>query len=136
MKVAPRFGTGHRILVTGGAGFVPSHLVDRLVERGCDVVVLDNFVTGSKDNVAHLLDKPTFTLVEADISDGLPQHPAMTERFDAILAKQMPDAEKRKRAHFVVDSGRGHASAEAQVRSILASLAGRPGRVAPPGPES
>ncbi|MFG1676269.1 NAD-dependent epimerase/dehydratase family protein [Micromonospora sp. NPDC049282] len=91
MKVAPRFGAGHRILVTGGAGFVPSHLVDRLVERGCTVVVLDNFVTGSKDNVAHLLEKPTFTLIEADISDGLPtDHPAMVERFDAILHMASP----------------------------------------------
>jgi dephospho-CoA kinase len=57
------------------------------------------------------------------------------ERFDAILAKQMPDAEKRRRAHFIVDTGRGHASAEAQIRSTLSSLAGRPGRVAPPGSE-
>jgi dephospho-CoA kinase len=58
------------------------------------------------------------------------------ERLDAILAKQMPDAEKRKRAHFIVDTGRGHASAEAQVRSILSALAGRPGRAAPSGPGS
>ncbi|RGC68740.1 dTDP-glucose 4,6-dehydratase [Micromonospora sp. MW-13] len=91
MKVAPRFGSGHRVLVTGGAGFVPSHLVDSLVARGCMVVVLDNFVTGSKDNVAHLLEKPTFTLVEADISDGLPtHHPALAERFDAILHMASP----------------------------------------------
>ncbi|MFI0792130.1 NAD-dependent epimerase/dehydratase family protein [Micromonospora rubida] len=91
MKVAPRFGPGHRVLVTGGAGFVPSHLVDSLVARGCTVVVLDNFVTGSKDNVAHLLEKPTFTLVEADISDGLPDHhPALAERFDAILHMASP----------------------------------------------
>ncbi|NBE82244.1 NAD-dependent epimerase/dehydratase family protein [Micromonospora rubida] len=91
MKVAPRFGPGHRVLVTGGAGFVPSHLVDSLVARGCTVVVLDNFVTGSKDNVAHLLEKPTFTLVEADVSDGLPNHhPALAERFDAILHMASP----------------------------------------------
>ena len=91
MKVAPRFGSGHRILVTGGAGFVPSHLVDRLVERGCTVVVLDNFVTGSKDNIAHLLEKPTFSLIEADISEGLPtDHPALAERFDAILHMASP----------------------------------------------
>jgi dephospho-CoA kinase len=56
--------------------------------------------------------------------------PGMTEdRLAAILAKQMPDAEKRRRAHFIVDTGRGFASAEAQVRSILACLAARPGRV-------
>ncbi len=55
--------------------------------------------------------------------------PGMTEeKFNAILAKQMPDSQKRARAHFIVDTGRGFASAEAQVRSILACLAGRPGR--------
>ncbi|WP_134500814.1 dephospho-CoA kinase [Microvirga pakistanensis] len=55
--------------------------------------------------------------------------PGMTdETFDAILRKQMPDAQKRARAHFVVDTSRGFASAETQVRSILACLAGRPGR--------
>ncbi|MGW5576023.1 NAD-dependent epimerase/dehydratase family protein [Micromonospora chokoriensis] len=91
MKVVERFGSGHRVLVTGGAGFVPSHLVDVLIARGCTVVALDNFVTGSKDNVAHLLDRPTFTLVEADLSDGLPtHHPAMAERFDAILHMASP----------------------------------------------
>ncbi|MGC4814041.1 NAD-dependent epimerase/dehydratase family protein [Micromonospora sp. DT228] len=91
MKVAERFGPGHRVLVTGGAGFVPSHLVDSLIARGCTVVALDNFVTGSKENVAHLLDRPTFTLVEADISDGLPaHHPALAERFDAILHMASP----------------------------------------------
>ncbi|PYC68805.1 epimerase [Micromonospora arborensis] len=91
MKVAERFGSGHRVLVTGGAGFVPSHLVDVLIARGCTVVALDNFVTGSKENVTHLLDQPTFTLVEADISDGLPaHHPALAERFDAILHMASP----------------------------------------------
>ncbi|MGC5018920.1 NAD-dependent epimerase/dehydratase family protein [Micromonospora sp. DT47] len=91
MKVAPRFESGHRVLVTGGAGFVPSHLVDALIERGCTVVALDNFVTGSKDNVAHLAEHPHFTLVEADISEGLPtHHPALAERFDAILHMASP----------------------------------------------
>ncbi|MET8265098.1 NAD-dependent epimerase/dehydratase family protein [Micromonospora arida] len=91
MKVAERFGPDHRVLVTGGAGFVPSHLVDALIARGCTVVALDNFVTGSKENVAHLLDRPTFTLVEADISEGLPtHHPALAERFDAILHMASP----------------------------------------------
>ncbi|MER7459014.1 UDP-glucuronic acid decarboxylase family protein [Micromonospora sp. NPDC126480] len=90
MNVVQRFGPGHRILVTGGAGFVPSHLVDALIGRGCTVVAVDNFVTGSKENVAHLADTPTFTLVEADVSDGLPPHPALTERFDAILHMASP----------------------------------------------
>jgi dTDP-glucose 4,6-dehydratase len=85
MTVAQRFGDGHRVLVTGGAGFVGSHLVDSLLARGCTVVAVDNFVTGSKDNVTHLDDEPRFTLVEADISEGVPAHPALAERFDAIM---------------------------------------------------
>jgi dephospho-CoA kinase len=55
--------------------------------------------------------------------------PGMTdETFRAILAKQMPDADKRARAHFLVDTSRGFDSARVQVQSILACLAGRPGR--------
>ncbi len=55
--------------------------------------------------------------------------PGMTEEtFNAIVRKQMPDAQKRVRGHFLVDTSRGFASAEAQVRSVLACLAGRPGR--------
>ncbi|AVT31090.1 MULTISPECIES: GDP-mannose 4,6-dehydratase [unclassified Plantactinospora] len=91
MVVAQRFGAEHRILVTGGAGFVPSHLVDALIARGCTVVAVDNFVTGSKENVAHLAEHPRFTLVEADVSEGLPaHHPAMAERFDAIMHLASP----------------------------------------------
>jgi dTDP-glucose 4,6-dehydratase len=91
MVVVPRFGAGHRVLVTGGAGFVPSHLVDALLARGCVVVAVDNFVTGTKDNVAHLAEHPDFTLVEADVADGLPDHhPAITQRFDAILHMASP----------------------------------------------
>ena len=51
------------------------------------------------------------------------------QKFEAIRLKQIPDAEKRRRAHFLVETGRGHAAAEAQVRDILKALAGRPGRV-------
>jgi dTDP-glucose 4,6-dehydratase len=91
MSVAQRYGPGHRVLVTGGAGFVPSHLVDRLIERGASVVAVDNFLTGSKENLAHLADEPRFALVEADVSDGLPAHePALTGRFDAILHLASP----------------------------------------------
>jgi dTDP-glucose 4,6-dehydratase len=91
MTVAQRYGQGHRILVTGGAGFVPSHIVDRLVARGATVVAVDNFVTGSKENLAHLAEQPRFTLVEADVSEGLPAHePALAQRFDAILHLASP----------------------------------------------
>ena len=52
-----------RILVTGGAGFLGSHLCERLVEAGHDVICLDNFFTSQKTNVAHLLGRPNFDLV-------------------------------------------------------------------------
>jgi dTDP-glucose 4,6-dehydratase len=91
MAVVQRFGAGHRILVSGGAGFVPSHVVDALIERGCTVVAVDNFVTGSDENVAHLADHPEFTLIKHDVCDGLPDyHPAMAGRFDAILHMASP----------------------------------------------
>ncbi len=55
------------ILVTGGAGFLGSHLCDRLIERGDEVICLDNFFTGSKHNISHLLGNPRFELVRHDI---------------------------------------------------------------------
>jgi UDP-glucuronate decarboxylase len=61
----------HRILVTGGAGFLGSHLCERLVEQGHDVVCVDNFFTSQKTNVAHLLSQPNFDLVRHDITQSL-----------------------------------------------------------------
>ena len=55
------------VLVTGGAGFLGSHLCDRLVERGDEVICLDNFFTGSKRNIRHLIGNPQFELVRHDI---------------------------------------------------------------------
>jgi len=60
-----------RILVTGGAGFLGSHLCDRLVARGNDVICLDNFFTSQKSNIVHLLDKPNFELIRHDITHPL-----------------------------------------------------------------
>jgi UDP-glucuronate decarboxylase len=57
-----------RILVTGGAGFLGSHLCERLVTRGDDVLCVDNFYTGTKDNIAHLLDSANFELMRHDIT--------------------------------------------------------------------
>jgi UDP-glucuronate decarboxylase len=57
-----------RILVTGGAGFLGSHLCDRLIARGDDVLCVDNFFTGSKENVAHLLRHPSFELMRHDVT--------------------------------------------------------------------
>ncbi len=58
-----------RILVTGGAGFLGSHLVDRLLEDGNEVICLDNFFTGRKRNIRHLLGNPDFELMRHDIID-------------------------------------------------------------------
>jgi UDP-glucuronate decarboxylase len=58
---------GKRILVTGGAGFIGSHLCARLLSEGHEVICLDNFFTGSKKNIAHLLPSPNFELVRHDI---------------------------------------------------------------------
>ena len=55
-------------MVTGGAGFLGSHLIDRLIEKGCDVLCVDNLFTGTKDNIAHLLDHPRFEFMRHDIT--------------------------------------------------------------------
>lgn len=62
-----------KILVTGGAGFIGSHLVEALISEGHDVVCVDNFLTGSEANLAAVLTNPHFRLVKADVRDGLPQ---------------------------------------------------------------
>lgn len=57
-----------RILITGGAGFIGSHLCERLLNEGNDVICIDNFFTGSKDNIRHLLDNNRFELVRHDVT--------------------------------------------------------------------
>jgi len=57
-----------RVLVTGGAGFLGSHLCERLLNEGCDVICVDNFYTGTKRNIVHLMDNPYFELVRHDIT--------------------------------------------------------------------
>lgn len=60
-----------RIVVTGGAGFVGSHLVDKLLRRGDDVIVIDNFFTGRKENVMHHFGDPRFELVRHDVVEPI-----------------------------------------------------------------
>lgn len=86
-------------------------LLETVGERACDGVVV---VTAAPEvQRARVLARP-------GVTEG---------KFEAIRAKQMPDEEKRRRAHFLVDTGRGFPAAEEQVRGILRALAGRPGRV-------
>jgi UDP-glucuronate decarboxylase len=64
----------NRVLITGGAGFIGSHLCEYLVNRGDYVICLDNFFTGSKDNIKHLLNKNNFELIRHDkvkLDEGL-----------------------------------------------------------------
>lgn len=64
MKVSNR----KRVLVTGGAGFLGSHLCERLLDDGCDVLCVDNFYSGTKDNIAHLLGNPHFEMMRHDVT--------------------------------------------------------------------
>jgi UDP-glucuronate decarboxylase len=75
-----------RILVTGGAGFLGSHLCDRLVEQGHDVVCLDNLFTSQKSNIQHLLERPNFEFVRHDVT-----HPIYLE-VDEIYNAACPAA--------------------------------------------
>ncbi|HEY71310.1 MAG TPA: SDR family oxidoreductase [Anaerolineae bacterium] len=70
-----------RILLTGGAGFIGSHFSDRLLAEGHQVVVYDNLLTGSLDNIAHLLDRRDFTFIEHDVSESIP----VEGQFKAVL---------------------------------------------------
>lgn len=60
-----------RILITGGAGFLGSHLCDRMIDAGNEVICLDNYFTGRRQNITHLLDHPNFELLRHDIIDPI-----------------------------------------------------------------
>jgi UDP-glucuronate decarboxylase len=68
MNLVKSFNTSKRVLVTGGAGFLGSHLIDRLLFNGDSVVCVDNYFTGSKKNVEHILDHPRFELIRHDVT--------------------------------------------------------------------
>jgi dTDP-glucose 4,6-dehydratase len=70
-----------RVLITGAAGFLGSHLCDRFVAEGHEVIGVDNFLTGSPDNVAHLLGNPAFSFIEQDVTEFL----YVAGRLDGVL---------------------------------------------------
>eukprot|EP01025_Chloroclados_australasicus_P069284 TRINITY_DN9754_c1_g2_i4.p3 TRINITY_DN9754_c1_g2~~TRINITY_DN9754_c1_g2_i4.p3 ORF type:complete len:387 (-),score=38.60 TRINITY_DN9754_c1_g2_i4:1493-2527(-) len=122
VKTKPRVER-NRVLVTGGAGFVGSHLCTLLVERGDHVICLDNFFTGSKDNIAHLLDCENFELIRHDVVERIllevdqvyhlacpasPIHykynPIKTMKTSFLGTMNMLGLAKRCRARFLIAS--------------------------------
>lgn len=63
-----RISNRKRVMVTGGAGFLGSHLCERLLNDGCDVLCVDNFYSGTKDNIVHLLSRPHFEMMRHDVT--------------------------------------------------------------------
>jgi len=80
-----------RVVVLGGSGFLGSHLCDQLLARGDEVVSVDNFSTGRRSNVAHLVDHPQFALIEADISQGIPVDVEVTGVCNLASPASPPD---------------------------------------------
>jgi UDP-glucuronate decarboxylase len=96
VKLLPQSGR-KRVLVTGGAGFVGSHLVDRLMLLGHEVTVLDNFFTGSKTSVSHWVGHPNFELVRHDVVE-----PFMIECDRALFRPTCRLFQTPKRSFFWV----------------------------------
>ncbi len=84
-----KFQPARRVLVTGAAGFLGSHLCDLLVHLGHDVIGVDSFITGSRENLTQLKDHRHFKLVQADLAESLPPDLA-TGRFDRIYHMASP----------------------------------------------
>ena len=80
-----------RVVVLGGAGFLGSHLCDALLLRGDEVIAVDNFCTGSKNNVKHLGNNKNFSLVRSDICDGIP----VSGKVDLIFNFASPASPKQ-----------------------------------------
>ena len=75
--------TSKKVLVTGGAGFIGSHLCERLLLEGNDVICLDNYFSSSKDNVRHLLDDHNFELVRHDVT--VPYYAEVDEVYNLVF---------------------------------------------------
>jgi UDP-glucuronate decarboxylase len=112
-----------RILVTGGAGFIGSHLIDRLMEAGHEVICLDNFYTGQKDNLLKWFDSPKFELIRHDVTEPIrlevdqiyhlacpasPVHyqsnPVKTIKTNVLGTMNMLGLAKRVKARFLISS--------------------------------
>lgn len=105
-------GRRQRALVAGGSGFVGSHLCDALLERDFDVVALDNFITGSEDNVAHLSDNPRFTLVRGDAESA----ESLEGPYDLVLHFASPASPPHYMANPIATLHAGSMATEALLR--------------------
>lgn len=90
-----------RVWVTGGAGFVGSHLCDALIARGDEVICVDNFLTGDPENVAHLQDHPRFRLLRHDVTQPGGASPHPDEAVDAIFHMASPASPIGYRTHSI-----------------------------------
>ncbi|MET0911097.1 MAG: NAD-dependent epimerase/dehydratase family protein, partial [Ilumatobacteraceae bacterium] len=79
-----------RVLVAGGAGFLGSHLCDALIARGDSVVCVDNFVTGRRQNIDHLVGRSDFTLIDHDVVQPLDVEAVGTADIDAVMNLASP----------------------------------------------
>lgn len=114
-----------RVLITGGAGFLGSHLCDRFLTEGYEVVALDNFITGSVDNIAHLAGNPNFKFIRHDVSNyifvdgpidavlhfaspasppGYLKYPIQTMKVGALGTHNALGVAKAKNARFLLAS--------------------------------
>ena len=94
------------VLVAGGAGFIGSHLCERLLRRGDEVLCVDNLVTGRRDNVAPLVGQPRFTFVEHDVVQPLPELPRV-DRIYHLASPASPPAYQRYAIETLRVNGEG-----------------------------
>jgi nucleoside-diphosphate-sugar epimerase len=80
-----------KVLVTGGAGFIGSHLCARLLDEGHDVLCVDNFITGNQDNIASLVANPSFRFLQHDVTEALPENEACAAIYHLASPASPPD---------------------------------------------
>lgn len=87
-----------KIIVTGGAGFLGSHLCDKLIESGHQVVAIDNLITGSEKNIAHLKDNPNFEFINQDVTEDLPDD-LIADQIYHLASPASPNEDNPKSYH-------------------------------------
>lgn len=98
-----------RALIAGGSGFLGSHLSEHLLERGFAVVAVDNFITGRRDNVAHLIGNPDFSVVEIDVVEAM----SIPGRFDLVMHFASPASPPHYMRHPIETLHSGSRATEA-----------------------